>query len=584
MSQRSPLPGFSPVTGHIPFTRAGYRTPRILLALAVAVSTPPALTAQVGDRHPPATDSAATTALPVSAGQAFAGFEEFITAAMAKWQVPGLAIGVIRDGEIILARGFGYRDRDSRLPVTQHTIMAIGSSSKSFTVTLLAMLTDEGRLEWDRPVREYLPDFRLYDDFATAEMTPRDLVTHQSGLPRHDNMWYGRPRTRAELFRKLRYLEPNASFRSRYQYQNLMFMAAGHLAERITGTDWHRLIDERILTPLGMDRSNTSVRESPRSGDYALPYVLHEGVLRQVPLRNLDPMGPAVSVNSNVVEMLTYIQVHLNGGVFAGRSIISEENAARMQRPHFAMPGDPEFPELGQVSYGLGLRVGSYRGRKMVAHGGDVVGFVSSMSWLPREGIGVIVLSNRSGDMNPVPAIAAYNIYDRLLGLREIDWNARNLQLLAEQRARAAETARDLETRREKGTQPSRELAAYAGRYDHPAYGSMEVRARQDLLEVVYDGFRLELEHYHYDVFRISFRPAMVPVTGLVTFSTDESGKVTAMAIPFEPNGADIVFERARYRKPRDQAVLDKAIRGWTRESGEAPGWHGATIGQKQGY
>ena len=186
--------------------------------------------------------------------------------------------------------------------------------------------------------------------------------------------------------------------------------------------------------------------------------------------------------------------------------------------------------------------------------------------------------------MNPVPAIAAYNIYDRLLGLREIDWNARNLQLLAEQRARAAETARDLETRREKGTQPSRELAAYAGRYDHPAYGSMEVRARQDLLEVVYDGFRLELEHYHYDVFRISFRPAMVPVTGLVTFSTDESGKVTAMAIPFEPNGADIVFERARYRKPRDQAVLDKAIRGWTRESGEAPGWHGATIGQKQGY
>ena len=256
----------------------------------MAVSTPPALTAQVGDRHPPATDSAATTALPVSAGQAFAGFEEFITAAMAKWQVPGLAIGVIRDGEIILARGFGYRDRDSRLPVTQHTIMAIGSSSKSFTVTLLAMLTDEGRLEWDRPVREYLPDFRLYDDFATAEMTPRDLVTHQSGLPRHDNMWYGRPRTRAELFRKLRYLEPNASFRSRYQYQNLMFMAAGHLAERITGTDWHRLIDERILTPLGMDRSNTSVRESPRSGDYALPYVLHEGV---------PPAGPASQPRSD---------------------------------------------------------------------------------------------------------------------------------------------------------------------------------------------------------------------------------------------------------------------------------------------
>ena len=387
------------------------RLPGFGLALAGLWSS--SLAAQVGDRAP----TPATTTVPIPVEQAFAGFDDFITETMADWQVPGLAVGVIRNGEVVLARGFGYRDREARLPVTEHTTMAIGSNSKSFTVTLLAMLADEGRLEWDRPVREYLPDFRLYDDFATAEMTPRDLVTHQSGLPRHDNMWYGRPRTRAELFRKLQYLEPNASFRSRYQYQNLMFMAAGHLAERITGTDWHRLIDERIFKPLGMDRSNTSVRESPQSGDYALPYVLHDGALQRIPFRNLDPMGPAGSINSNVTEMLAYIQTHLDNGVFAGRRIISEENAARMQQPQFAMPGQPEFTELGQVSYGLGLRVGSYRGRKMVTHGGGVDGFVSTMSWLPHERIGVIVLGNRSGGMNPVPVIVAYNIYDRLLGL-----------------------------------------------------------------------------------------------------------------------------------------------------------------------
>ncbi len=500
--------------------------------------------AQVGDRDTPLADSA-TPAIPkIPIDEAFAGLDEFIAAIMANWQVPGLAVGVIRDGEVVLAKGFGYRDREARLPVTEHTTMAIGSNSKSFTVTLLAMLADEGRLEWDRPVREYLPDFRLHDDFATAVMTPRDLVTHQSGLPRHDNIWYGRPQTREELFEKLRYLEPTASFRSRYQYQNLMFMAAGHLAERLAGADWHRLIDERIFTPLGMDRSNTSIRENPRSGDHALPYVLQDSVLKRIAFRDMGPMGPAGSINSNVTEMLAYIQTHLDAGVFAEQRIISPENAARMQQPQFAMPGESEFPELGQMSYGLGLRVGSYRGRKMVAHGGGVDGFVSSMSWLPRERIGVIVLTNRSGEMNPAPVIVAYNIYDRLLGLAEIDWNARNLKLLADHRTRAARRARDLEARRVKGTEPSHELDAYAGGYDHPAYGRMEVRNLGDRLEVVYDGFRLELEHYHYDVFRISSRPAMHPVTGLVTFSADDSGEVAAVAIPFEPTGADIVFKR----------------------------------------
>lgn len=546
MHLRSPQPGSPPVTERIRFARAGRCTSRILLALAVTGPTPHALTAQVGDRRPPT----AATATPIPIAEAFAGFDDFVTAAMAEWQVPGLAVGVVRDGEVVLARGFGHRDRETGLPVTERTTMAIGSNSKSFTVTLLAMLVDQGDMEWDRPVREYLPDFRLYDDFATAEMTPRDLVTHQSGLPRHDNMWYGRTGTRAELFERLRYLEPNASFRSRYQYQNLMFMAAGHLAERITGTDWHRLIDERVFTPLGMDRSSTSVAEIPGSGDYALPYVLQDGVLERISFRNMDPMGPAGSINSNVIDMLAYIQTHLDGGVRAGRRIISPENSARMQQPQFAMPGESEFSELGQVSYGLGLRVGSYRGRKMVTHGGGVDGFISSMSWLPRERIGVIVLSNRSGDMNPVPAIVGYNVYDRLLGLAEIDWNARHLKLQAEHRARAEETARDLEARRIRNTHPSVELDAYAGVYDHPAYGSMEVRVREDRLEVVYDSFRFEMEHYHHDVFRISPRPTLPAVTGLVTFAADASGGVTSVAIPFEPNGADIVFARVGSRKP----------------------------------
>jgi len=491
------------------------------------------------------TDAGAAAVFVPAARDPFEGFDAFMARIMEDWQVPGVAVGVIHDGEIVLGSGFGYRDLENRLPVTEHTTMAIGSNSKSFTVTAMAMLVDEGRLDWDEPVRDYLPDFRLYDEFATAEMTPRDLVTHQSGLPRHDNVWYGRAASREEIFARLRYLKPNASFRSRYQYQNLMFMTAGYLTERLTGKDWSRLIDDRIFTPLGMNRSNTSVDASPRSGDFAFPYILRDGELHRVPFRNLDEVGPAGSINSNVVEMLAYIQTHIDGGVYNGDRLISEASSAQMQQPQFAMPGDSEHPEVGPTSYGLGLRVTTYRGRKMVLHGGGIDGFISSMSWLPREKMGVMVLTNRSGGMNPVPIMVAYNVYDRLLGLPEIDWNERNLEELQEQEARAAESEAEMLAKRVEGTRPGQGLEAYAGRYHHPAYGNMDVAVSGDGLTISYDNdFVLDLEHFHYEVFRITSPPNMVRVTGLVTFTTGSDGAVIRVAIPFEPNGADIVFER----------------------------------------
>ena len=520
----------------------------LLLVLALALALPRALPGQATAAVQTQADEAADVALAVAGSEAvrdpFAGFDGFVARIMEDWQIPGVAVGVIHDGEIVLARGFGYRDIEDQLPATEHTTMAIGSNSKSFTVTVMAMLIDEGMFEWDRPVREYLPDFRLYDEFATAEMTPRDLITHQSGLPRHDNVWYGRVASREEIFHKLRYLEPNASFRSRYQYQNLMFLTAGYLTERLTGKDWGDLVDERIFTPLGMDRSNTSVNDSPGSGDHALPYMLRDGVLERVPFRDIDNVGPAGSINSNVVEMVAYIEAHMDGGVYNGHRLISEENSAQMQQPQFAMPGDSEFGEVGPGSYGLGLRVGTYRGHKMVQHGGGIDGFISSMSWLPRENMGVMVLTNRSGGMNPVPIMVAYNVYDRLLGLPEVDWNGRNLEERAEQEARAAETEGEMLAKRVEGTTPSHSLADYAGVYAHPGYGLMEVAVGGDGLAVSYDDFMLDLEHFHYDVFRITSVPNTVPVIGLVTFNSNSDGDVATVAIPFEPNGADIVFER----------------------------------------
>ena len=207
-----------------------------------------------------------------AARSALDGFDDVIERALKDFKVPGLAMVIVRDGQVVLNKGYGFRDVARQLPVTPHTLFEIGSSTKAFTVMLLGQLVDEGRLDWDKPVRTWLPDFALFDPVATAEMTPRDLVTHRSGLPRHDLVWYNSPADRAELFGRLRYLEPNKGFREEFQYNNLMFMTAGYLTERVTGQGWEEQIRSRIFQPLGMTHSIFRVSELARDPDACVGY------------------------------------------------------------------------------------------------------------------------------------------------------------------------------------------------------------------------------------------------------------------------------------------------------------------------
>jgi len=505
-----------------------------------------------------------TTALPQAAPKGLQGLDQYVTGVMQEWHVPGLALGVIQDGRPVLLQGYGFRDVEGRLPVTPRTLMAIGSNTKSFTVVLMGMLVDSGKLDWDKPVRTYLPDFQLYDQFATQEMTPRDLVTHRSGLPRHDAVWYGRSFTRAELYQRLRYLEPSASFRSRWQYQNLMFMTAGYLVERLTGRSWDDLVRERIFQPLGMNRSNTSVRDLPASDDYALAYFWRDcpapGAaggsrsqalpcgLSKIPYRNIDAVAPAGSINSSAEEMLHYIQFHLDSGFYAGRPLLSKRNATLMQTPQMLV-GDPEIwpDELGTASYGLGLSITTYRGRKLVQHGGGIDGFISQMAWMPKERIGVVVLTNLSGN-NPVPNIVTRHVLDRLLGLEPIDWVARIKKQQEEARARQETQRQERAAERKPGTSPSHPLAAYAGEYEHPGYGRLTVGLNGEALELSYEAFRVPLTHFHYDVFTIEDEGNIVPLSGRVTFLMNQKGDVDRIAVPFEPNVPDIVFRRVAQR------------------------------------
>ncbi len=484
--------------------------------------------------------------------------DAFISEVMKEWKVPGLAIAVIKDGQLVLSKGYGFRDVDQKLPVTPRTLFAIGSITKSFTVTALGILADEGKLDWDEPVLTYLPDFRLKDEVANLHMTPRDLVTHRSGLPRHDALWYGGEFSRRQLFDRLRYLEPSRDFRAVFQYQNLMFMTAGYLAGQLAGVTWESFVRSRILDPLGMSRSNFSVVESQKSDDFAYPYSRVEDEVRQIDFRNIDEVGPAGSINSSVEEMIRYVQLHIDKGEYNGARILSEANADQMQTPQMVIPGAIQFDELGHSSYGMGLIVTTYRGRKLVHHGGGIDGFISLLSFMPREKTGMIVLTNLSGN-NPVPTIVTRGVFDRVLGLEPVDWVGRVKEQQA--KAEAAEEAGEKEDTKVEGTVPSHALSDYVGRYEHPGYGVLTVkRADEDRLHATYQDASGLLEHYHYDVFQVAEDPLNPFSGGKLMFLYNMRGDVDRVAVPLEPAVDAIVFTRVADAAMRDRAFLESFV------------------------
>lgn len=434
---------------------------------------------------------------------ALGDLDAFIEAEMAKEKTPGLAIAVVKDGQVIYQRGFGYRDVAHQLPVTANTAFPIASVTKSFTVLSLGSLAETGKLDWDQPVRSYLPDFQLYDPTATEHITARDLVSHRTGLPRHDGVWYGSTASRRQLWEGLRYLQPNADLRETYQYNNLMFVAAGYMAGELSGRPWEQLLQERVFAPLGMTGSSSSLQGLRDSAEPALGYVEGEDEkIVKTDYANLDAIAPAGAINSTLADMSRYLRMHVADGSLDGRQWFDASLLREMRQPWISDTSPSLYPEFGGMQYGMGLFLGSYRGNQYVYHGGNIDGFTSSISYLPQQRIGVVMLSNlgRSRLRDIVP----FRIYDRLLGLQEIDWSAR----LAERKAldRAAEvepgkSKRKLPSLHRTGTRPGHALAEYAGQYEHPAYGLITIGNTGSALSMDFHGAQAPLAHYHYEVF-----------------------------------------------------------------------------------
>lgn len=523
--------------------RKGMRTidarklPALFLALAV-------LSAQAGSAR-----AQAAPADPASARR-LEGFADFVDEQLLKYHVPGASVAIVKGNRVIYARGFGKRDLGRGLPVTELTIMPIGSSTKAFTTFVIGTLVDEGKLDWDKPVRSYVPDFRMHDPFATERMTLRDMACHRSGLPRHELSWIGSPFTREELFERLQYLEPNADFRSRYQYQNLIYMAAGHIAGKVAGKSWEQLVEERIFRPLGMDSANFSDQTILESDEAAKPYLFQNGAFEERPATfGEDAVGPSGSICAHVLDVAKWVQVHLNNGEYNGRRLVSEATLRLMHTPQVTMEGDDPDPieqelsqyrELSVNTYAFGWNVGAYRGRRMVEHGGNTDGFTTSLKMLPDDGIGVVVLTN--ADHTDAGEVICYNAFDRLLGLDQLDWSGRMLKVWQKILDMIAGMKQQAATGRKEGTRPSHPLADYAGEYEHPGYGTFTIRTEGDRLLAFYNGHDWPVTHHHYDVFSFDFW--MLGMGFLGTFQYGPDGTIDRLSLPLEPEVKEIVFVR----------------------------------------
>ncbi|NUO82248.1 serine hydrolase [candidate division KSB1 bacterium] len=473
------------------------------------------------------------------------------------WKVPGLGLAIVKNGEVIMSEGFGHRNVKEQLPVTSNTLFAIGSSSKAFTAMCVGILADEGKVEWDKPLRNYLPTFKLHDDFASARMTPRDLVTHRSGLPRHDMLWYGSSFTRKEMFERLQYLEPSKDFRTDYQYQNLMFMTAGYLVEQINGGTWEDFVRSRIFKPLGMTSSNFSVLESQKAADFALPYQEKKEVVTQIPFRDITAIGPAGSINSNLADMSKWVLLNLNKGKAGETQVLSEAGLVQMHTPYMAIAQPLKYTELSHNNYGLGWFIRSYRGHAQVSHGGNIDGFSALVSLFPQDNFGTVLLTNLNG--NPLPGIVNNYVSEVLLNLEPVDWHARVKADIDKAKEEGKKKEADEQATRKPDTKPSHALADYAGEFEHAGYGVLKISSDGKVLKGRFNAFTIAMEHWHYDVFRGTLLEDEEEKM-LLSFLTNEKGDLDRVSVPLEPAVQPIIFTRKASAQMFDPKFLAQFI------------------------
>lgn len=464
---------------------------------------------------------------------------ELVVAEQECFGVPGLALAVVADGEVVLAEGFGLRDLEHIEPVTADTHFPIASDSKAFTAALLCRLADQGALDLDQPVRELLPWFEMKDPHATALVSTRDLLAHRTGLPRHDFVWYGDSGiTNERAARALRHLEPNKQPRQTWQYNNLCYLTAGHLAEALTGRSWEDAVRDQVLAPLGMHATVLDPLD-PSVKELAQPYkeVAGTNTLQRIPEKKST--GPAGGIVSTANDIALWLQARLG----ARPDVLSAAALAQLHGPAMiGGVGAAVFDERQPMGYALGCQVESYRGTRIVRHGGNLVGFSSDVTVVPSKGIGVAIFTNQHGTMlrDALPLM----VVDLLLGLEPTPWGERYRALMTASRQGALD-ALEHKTARRVGTRPTRDLDEYVGPYTHPAYGTFAVSREGDRLVPDFHGLGelIRLDHRSHDAhdfFVVEFDTALPLV-----FTQDSDGRIDGLEVGLEAMVPPIRFVKS---------------------------------------
>ncbi len=469
-----------------------------------------------------------------AAGQPLADFDAFVQQAVADWDVTGLAVAVVKDGDVLFAKGYGIRGLGSAAKVDEHTLFAIGSTTKAMTAAAIGMLVDEGKLDWDDPVTDHLPGFRLYDPFVTREITVRDLLTHRAGLPNADFLWYGQDSEADDILFRMRYVEPETSLRSSFTYQNIMYAAAGAVVAELSGMSWDAFIQKRIFEPLEMNGSIATAATLDAQPNVALPHYRVDGVVRVIENASVDAVAPAGSVWSSVSDMAQWMRFLLEGTTLDGTELLSKETLKELFTPQTLVDPAEFYPTQAitkphWMTYGLGWFQQDYDGRVVDFHTGSIDGMVAIHGLIRDERLGVYVLVNL--DHAEIRHALMYHVFDRFGEGSNRDWSAA-LKALYDELSRDAEQRQsEAKKTRVGGTAPTLALERYTGTYADELYGAVQIMVDRDGLRLFYGpGLKGELEHWHYDVFRVHFDAAWRGST-LVSFALDRKGEVATLSM-----------------------------------------------------
>ncbi len=470
----------------------------------------------------------------------FSKIDSFIDNAMTDWKMPGFAVAIVKDDSIQFVKGYGVRENGKSGPVDENTLFVIASCSKAFTTASLAILIDQGKLDWDDPVTKYLPDFQMYDPWVTKEITIRDLVTHRSGLATFsgDFLWLGSNYDTKEVIRRARFLKPTSSFRTKYGYQNIMFITAAEIIKTVTDTSWGDYIKAHFFDKLGMNNSNTSYVQMREAENVAMSHYQKNGEMKTYDYTQKDNAHGALGINSSAKDMAQWIRLQLAKGKYNDQRIFSERQANEMWSNHFA---------FGNLNYGLGWFIRYTNGKKVLNHGGGMPGMISDVTLVPEENFGFVILSNYETGM--VSAVRSY-IIDIMTDVEPKDYLKLSKEGWTKRLERFDNEFKRREEIRNKDSKPSLPLEKYCGIYEDKMYGKAEVSLKDDKLFLQFlptPTFNGILNHYQYDMFYIDWQDEFL-TRGWLKFEMDFNGNPNK--ITFEvPNSPDFIFTELLFEK-----------------------------------